>query len=225
MNLKEKISGCFEHIRQLTDSSLDIQHHPLFCEMLELCSAISPWESVYFWSETARWIKFEETVEEGGNRWSRPHITLISLPSLIQLRHCLRKGTTILDANFVDFKGVSSLFEILFFHFYFHSFFCFYSGALMRIWQEKHNLQEMDMDLLQSVLSSPKFHYSKTPLKKRLTSTVDLMLDGGFDDLEVLSKQASQKMKPVFYVFLSIFSFENKSTVITNEIKSKSHVT
>ncbi len=71
----------------------------------------------------------------------------------------------------------------------------------MRKWQEQHQLSEMDMDLIQTVLSSPKFHYSKTPLKKRLTTTVDLMLDGGFDDLEVLSKQASQKMKPVFKFF------------------------
>jgi sodium bicarbonate transporter 10 len=31
------------------------------------------------WKETARWVKFEEDVEEGGNRWSKPHVATLSL--------------------------------------------------------------------------------------------------------------------------------------------------
>ena len=38
------------------------------------------------WKETARWVKFEEDVEEGGNRWSKPHVATLSLHSLFQLR-------------------------------------------------------------------------------------------------------------------------------------------
>ena len=45
------------------------------------------------WEETARWIKFEEDVEEGSGRWGRPHISALTIHSLIDLRRGLEKGT------------------------------------------------------------------------------------------------------------------------------------
>lgn len=98
-------SGRFQHVSALTEDAND-QFRPLFCEMLELCSAVSVWDSVYFWRESSRWIKYEETVEEGGNRWSKPHVTLISIPSLVQFRQCIRSGTTILDMQAESFDKV-----------------------------------------------------------------------------------------------------------------------
>ena len=44
-----------------------------------------------------RWIKFEEDVEEGGNRWSKPHVATLSLHSLFELRSMLLNGTICLD--------------------------------------------------------------------------------------------------------------------------------
>ena len=44
-----------------------------------------------------RWIKFEEDVEEGGDRWSKPHVATISLHSLFELRSCILNGTVLLD--------------------------------------------------------------------------------------------------------------------------------
>jgi sodium bicarbonate cotransporter 4 len=38
-------------------------------------------------------------VEEGGTRWSKPHITMLSIPALLQLRNCLKKGTLMLDVE------------------------------------------------------------------------------------------------------------------------------
>ncbi|PWA17022.1 hypothetical protein CCH79_00013240 [Gambusia affinis] len=49
------------------------------------------------WKETARWIKFEEKVEKGGERWSKPHVATLSLHSLLELRTCIEKGTIMLD--------------------------------------------------------------------------------------------------------------------------------
>ncbi|XP_031432987.1 electrogenic sodium bicarbonate cotransporter 1 isoform X2 [Clupea harengus] len=49
------------------------------------------------WKETARWIKFEEKVEAGGERWSKPHVATLSLHSLFELKTCIEKGTIILD--------------------------------------------------------------------------------------------------------------------------------
>lgn len=54
----------------------------LFTEMGELIRLGDTEE----WRETARWVKFEEDVEEGGNRWSKPHVATLSLHALFQLR-------------------------------------------------------------------------------------------------------------------------------------------
>ncbi|XP_066513597.1 electrogenic sodium bicarbonate cotransporter 4 [Hoplias malabaricus] len=49
------------------------------------------------WRESARWVKFEEKVEEGGERWSKPHVSTLSLHSLFELRTCLQTGVVLLD--------------------------------------------------------------------------------------------------------------------------------
>jgi len=56
-----------------------------------LCSA-----SV-FYHPLSRWIKFEEKVEKGGERWSKPHVATLSLHSLMELKTCIEKGTIMLD--------------------------------------------------------------------------------------------------------------------------------
>ncbi|KAJ1127593.1 hypothetical protein NDU88_005989 [Pleurodeles waltl] len=58
------------------------------------------------WKQTARWIKFEEKVEDGGERWSKPHVTTLSLHSLFELRTCLEKGTVLLDLESNTFKQI-----------------------------------------------------------------------------------------------------------------------
>jgi hypothetical protein len=45
------------------------------------------------WRETARWIKFEEDVEEETERWGKPHVASLSFRSLLELRRTLAHGT------------------------------------------------------------------------------------------------------------------------------------
>jgi hypothetical protein len=40
-----------------------------------------------------RWVKFEEDVEEGANRWSKPHVSSLSLHSLMELRSVNSMGS------------------------------------------------------------------------------------------------------------------------------------
>uniref|UniRef100_A0A8B9THJ7 Anion exchange protein n=1 Tax=Anas platyrhynchos TaxID=8839 RepID=A0A8B9THJ7_ANAPL len=40
---------------------------------------------------------FEEDVEDGGERWSKPYVATLSLHSLFELRNCIIKGTVLLD--------------------------------------------------------------------------------------------------------------------------------
>ncbi|EYC32140.1 hypothetical protein Y032_0003g1423 [Ancylostoma ceylanicum] len=58
------------------------------------------------WRETARWVKFEEDVEQGGNRWSKPHVATLSLHSLFQLRSCLLNGLFLNDLPHTDLPAI-----------------------------------------------------------------------------------------------------------------------
>ena len=59
------------------------------------------------WKETARWVKFEEDVEEGGNKWSKPHVATLSLHSLFELRSCILKGTVLFDLEATDLGQIA----------------------------------------------------------------------------------------------------------------------
>lgn len=59
------------------------------------------------WKETARWIKYEEDVEEGSARWGRPHVASLSFHSLLNLRRCLETGVVLLDLDEKDLPGVA----------------------------------------------------------------------------------------------------------------------
>ncbi|XP_071627260.1 electroneutral sodium bicarbonate exchanger 1 isoform X11 [Temnothorax longispinosus] len=81
------------------------ESHPLFSEMEELIKDGDEME----WKETARWIKFEEDVEEGGNRWSKPHVATLSLHSLFELRSLLLNGTVMLDMEAGSLEQIADL--------------------------------------------------------------------------------------------------------------------
>ncbi|XP_042309886.1 electroneutral sodium bicarbonate exchanger 1 isoform X2 [Sceloporus undulatus] len=68
--------------------------HDLFTEMDEICVKEDE-ESE--WKEAARWLKFEEDVEDGGERWSKPYVATLSLHSLFELRSCIINGIVLLD--------------------------------------------------------------------------------------------------------------------------------
>ncbi|XP_061439406.1 electrogenic sodium bicarbonate cotransporter 1 isoform X2 [Rhineura floridana] len=93
--LKPLISPAAERIRFILGEDDDSPAPPqLFTELDELL-ALDGQEME--WKETARWIKFEEKVEEGGERWSKPHVATLSLHSLFELRTCIEKGSILLD--------------------------------------------------------------------------------------------------------------------------------
>ncbi|XP_028984948.1 sodium bicarbonate cotransporter 3 isoform X7 [Betta splendens] len=75
--------------------------HDLFTELDELAFRDG---DVQEWKETARWLKFEEDVEDGGERWSKPYVATLSLHSLFELRSCILNGTVLLDmrANSIE---------------------------------------------------------------------------------------------------------------------------
>ncbi|XP_015259312.1 PREDICTED: electrogenic sodium bicarbonate cotransporter 1-like isoform X1 [Cyprinodon variegatus] len=92
--LKPLISPAAERIRYILEDDDGPAPPQLFTELDELLSVDG---QEMEWKETARWIKFEEKVEKGGERWSKPHVATLSLHSLFELRTCIEKGTIMLD--------------------------------------------------------------------------------------------------------------------------------
>ena len=66
-----------------------VESHQLFCELEEFNEGC--------WHERARWVRFEEDVEEGGGRWSKPFVATLPLHALFELRQCLSNGVVLLD--------------------------------------------------------------------------------------------------------------------------------
>uniref|UniRef100_A0A8D0KP72 Anion exchange protein n=1 Tax=Salvator merianae TaxID=96440 RepID=A0A8D0KP72_SALMN len=80
--------------------------HDLFTELDELC-----WRegADAEWRETARWLKFEEDVEDGGERWSKPYVATLSLHSLFEVRSCILNGTVLLDMRANSLEEIADM--------------------------------------------------------------------------------------------------------------------
>lgn len=76
-------------------------------------NSVAVWPPVYlflnpllilFVFRRCRWLKFEEDVEDGGERWSKPYVATLSLHSLFELRSCILNGIVMLDmrANLLE---------------------------------------------------------------------------------------------------------------------------
>ncbi|XP_007893702.1 sodium bicarbonate cotransporter 3 isoform X3 [Callorhinchus milii] len=80
--------------------------HDLFTELDEIC--FRDGEDCE-WKETARWLKFEEDVEDGGERWSKPYVATLSLHSLFELRSCILNGTVMLDMRASTIEEIADM--------------------------------------------------------------------------------------------------------------------
>uniref|UniRef100_A0A6Q2ZFF3 Anion exchange protein n=1 Tax=Esox lucius TaxID=8010 RepID=A0A6Q2ZFF3_ESOLU len=92
-----------QRVQFILGTEEDSEHvaHELFTELDEIC--VKEGKDTE-WKETARWLKFEEDVEDGGERWSKPYVATLSLHSLFELRSCLINGSILLDmqANTIE---------------------------------------------------------------------------------------------------------------------------
>ncbi|CAC5412080.1 Anion exchange protein 3,Anion exchange protein 2,Band 3 anion transport protein,Electrogenic sodium bicarbonate cotransporter 4 [Mytilus coruscus] len=92
----------------------DHSPHEVFVELDELYVGES---KEFEWREKARWIKFEEDVEEGAERWGKPHVASLSFHSLLELRRGLENGTMLLDIEATDLPTiVNSIIDSMIIH-------------------------------------------------------------------------------------------------------------
>ncbi|KAM7358801.1 anion exchange protein Ae2 isoform 3-T6 [Cochliomyia hominivorax] len=88
---------------QQSKKIFDHSPHEVFVQLDELIGSGEDRE----WKETARWIKYEEDVQEGSDRWGKPHVASLSFHSLLNLRRCLETGVVLLDLNEKDLPAVA----------------------------------------------------------------------------------------------------------------------
>nr|XP_014029991.1 unnamed protein product [Salmo salar] len=115
-HLVKKSSRC--HLTQNSNSSppqsslkrkkraADKKTHEVFVELNEL---IVDKNLKMRWKETARWIKFEEDVEEETDRWGKPHVASLSFRSLLELRRTITHGVVLLDLEQTTLPGIANL--------------------------------------------------------------------------------------------------------------------
>eukprot|EP00092_Neocalanus_flemingeri_P037562 GFUD01040897.1.p1 GENE.GFUD01040897.1~~GFUD01040897.1.p1 ORF type:complete len:877 (+),score=230.71 GFUD01040897.1:117-2747(+) len=58
------------------------------------------------WKEVSRWVKFQENVEDGGKRWSKPHVPSCSFSVFSGLRHELENSPVLLNAKGSDINSI-----------------------------------------------------------------------------------------------------------------------
>ncbi|XP_054840901.1 anion exchange protein 4 [Eublepharis macularius] len=157
----------------------EASHPVLFIQLSELFSTPEGLE----WRQTARWIKFEEKVEDGGERWSKPHVTTLSLHSLFELRTCIRKGAVLLDLEAGSFQQIVE--------------------KVIETQIEKHALKPELMKKLRYVLLlRPKHHATRPQLKvlleRGLASCFDKADSPSDAGSEVLDKPLKEQLKNRF---------------------------
>ncbi|XP_035660550.1 electrogenic sodium bicarbonate cotransporter 1-like [Branchiostoma floridae] len=127
------------------------------------------------WKECARWVKFEEDVEEGGDRWSKPHVATLSLHSLFELRSCILTGTVLLDMDANHLTDIANL--------------------VLDNMVHKGQLQEVDREKVLNALLSRHHHQTRRskaamfPMAPSLAS-----LRRNFSNPNKLSEQGSEKL-------------------------------
>ncbi|KAM9371414.1 electroneutral sodium bicarbonate exchanger 1-like [Phaethornis superciliosus] len=83
-------------VQLILETEEDEQHIPrdLFMELDEICVKGG---EVGEWKEKARWLKFEEDMEVGGERWSKPYVSTLPMHSLFELQRHISNSTVLLD--------------------------------------------------------------------------------------------------------------------------------
>uniref|UniRef100_A0A3P8NK21 Anion exchange protein n=1 Tax=Astatotilapia calliptera TaxID=8154 RepID=A0A3P8NK21_ASTCA len=108
-HLVKKSSRC--HMSRTSNSSTPAYVSALFYLQLfvELNELIVEKDHEMRWKERARWIKFEEDVDDETDRWGKPHVASLSFRSLLELRRTITHGAILLDLEQTSLPGIAHL--------------------------------------------------------------------------------------------------------------------
>ncbi|XP_076110717.1 electroneutral sodium bicarbonate exchanger 1-like isoform X2 [Mytilus galloprovincialis] len=83
----------------------DDETHVVFCQL----DTLTKKDEEVIWRESARWVKYEEDVEENGKRWSKPHVASVTLHNVLELRTQMFGGALVLDADVTNIPQLADL--------------------------------------------------------------------------------------------------------------------
>lgn len=83
----------------------DDETHVVFCQL----DTLTKKNDEVIWRESARWVKYEEDVEENGKRWSKPHVASVTLHNVLELRTQMFVGALVLDADVTNIPQLADL--------------------------------------------------------------------------------------------------------------------
>ncbi|XP_045178747.2 electrogenic sodium bicarbonate cotransporter 1-like [Mercenaria mercenaria] len=166
-----------ERVATLVNDSFDCK--TLFCQM----DMLRTYKNDLVWQEMARWIRYEEAVEEGGHRWSKPHVASLRMEALQDLQNILSTCPVILDSN------ARTMGEI--------------ADEVTDAWiKERPAVAFMKDHLTVILLKRHKFqhHTRRSDLKKRNSSSANLYktqqeqnyMNEAYDSFDSLPKSSSQ---------------------------------
>ena len=89
---------------------INISDHSHITCVLSACGTVAIQKYAFHYP---RWVKFEEDVEEGGERWSKPYVATLSLHSLYEVRETILKCTIMLDVEAQNFFQLTGEREII----------------------------------------------------------------------------------------------------------------
>uniref|UniRef100_A0A669CDH1 Anion exchange protein n=1 Tax=Oreochromis niloticus TaxID=8128 RepID=A0A669CDH1_ORENI len=105
-HLVKKSSRC--HMSR-TSNRLRKRKLTRFALFVELNELIVEKDHEMRWKERARWIKFEEDVDDETDRWGKPHVASLSFRSLLELRRTITHGAILLDLEQTSLPGIAHL--------------------------------------------------------------------------------------------------------------------
>ncbi|XP_060562154.1 electrogenic sodium bicarbonate cotransporter 4-like [Ruditapes philippinarum] len=139
-----------ERVATLVNDDFDSNH--LFCQM----DMLRTYKNELVWKEMARWIRYEEAVEEGGQRWSKPHVASLMMEALQDLQNILSTCPVILDSKARTMADVAE--------------------EITNAWTKERAIMSILKNKLISVLlKQHKFqHFKRSDLKKKVPSSLNL---------------------------------------------------
>ncbi|XP_060568438.1 electrogenic sodium bicarbonate cotransporter 1-like [Ruditapes philippinarum] len=184
-NLFNEYFTAAEHATERVASLVngDFESSQLFVQM----DVLREYKGDLVWQEMARWIRYEEAVEEGGQRWSKPHVASLMMEALQDLQNILSTCPVILDSKARTMADVAD--------------------DIINAWLLERPILEYMKDKLSSILMKlHKFQYvtKSRDMKSNNLSSVSLSrklqeerhVNGAYKgDCDSLSKSSSQEFQ------------------------------
>lgn len=127
------------------------------------------------WEETSRWVKFEENVENGSHKWSKPYLPVMSVMAVQKITEAFTYGYVLTDIDCANY------FDLV--------------NQLIAALINEGRMSPIDIQVLKEMLILP--HCHQTTLTNKSNKRFESKLPGGIEAAAVLSGEIKGLVKPI----------------------------